>query len=102
MPLIAFSCSLAMEMLIRATFHDQQYYQTHGWPILIAMLLAALVVHVFARGAVDHRELRDVATGELVTVEYNHRFLFIHIRYWPAILCSLGVIFALLTLRRPL
>jgi len=101
-PLIAFGCSLAMEILVRAIFHDQRYYQTHGWPILIAMFSAAVIVHFFARGASDRRELRDVATGELVTVEYNHRFLFVHIRYWPAILCALGVLFALLTLRGPL
>ena len=98
-PLVTFCCALVMELLVRAVFHDERYYQTHGWPILLAMVVAALIVHLFSRGAIEQRDLRDIATGELVTVEYNHRFLFVHIRYWPAILCGLGVFFALLTLR---
>jgi RsiW-degrading membrane proteinase PrsW (M82 family) len=100
-PLITFGCGLAMELIVRGTFHDEHYYQRHGWPILIAFLVSAVAVHFLSRGAVERRELRDVATGELVTVEYNHRFLFIHIRYWSPILCALGVLLALLTFFHP-
>ena len=100
--IIAFGCSLAMEVIVRAAFHDNRYYQTHGWPILVAFLISALLIQLCSKGTSEQRELRDVSTGELVTVHYNHRFLFIHIRYWPPLLCALGVLFALLTLRRPL
>ena len=81
-----------MELVVRAAFHDDNYYQTHGWPILTAFFVSAFVLYILSRSLVDRREVRDTKTGELVLLEQNHRFLFIHIRYWPAILCILGLI----------
>jgi hypothetical protein len=31
-PIITFACSLAMELLVRMLFREDNYYQTHGVP----------------------------------------------------------------------
>jgi len=101
-PAITFASCLAMELFVRAAHHDDKYYQTHCWPILTAFLISAFAIYIISRGLVARRELRDVATGELVVLQQEHRFLFIHVRYWPAILCVVGVVFFVLAERKGL
>jgi len=36
-PLIAFGCALLTELFTRTAFGDVTYYQTHGWPMLVAL-----------------------------------------------------------------
>jgi hypothetical protein len=95
-PAVTFGTCLGIELVVRARFQDEKYYQTHGWPILAAFWLSATAVFFLSRRFVSRRELRDLATGELVVLQENHKFLFIHVRYWPAILFVLGpVLFVL-------
>jgi hypothetical protein len=92
-PAITFASCLAMELAVRAVYHDNTYYETHGWPILVALFLAAFLVQIVSRGWVYSRELRDVKTGELVVLRPQHSFLFVHVRFWPTLLCLLGIAF---------
>jgi hypothetical protein len=89
-PAITFASCLAMEVAVRAVYRDNAYYQTHGWPILAALFLAAFLVQIVSRGWVHSRELRDVKTGELVVLR-PHSFLFVPVRFWPTLLCLLGI-----------
>jgi len=41
---IAFACLLVSELLVEQAFKNDQYYQTHGWPKLAALALAAGIV----------------------------------------------------------
>jgi hypothetical protein len=101
-PAVTFGMCLSTEILVRVRYHDEKYYQTHGWPILTAFLISAAVIYLLSRRLVAQRELRDLATGELVVLQENHRFLFVHVRYWPAILFVLGFVLFVLAERRGL
>jgi hypothetical protein len=92
-PAITFASCLAMELVVRAIYHDNTYYQTHGWPILVALFLAAFLVQVVSREWVYSRELRDVKTGEIVVLRPQHSFLFVPVRFWPTLLCLFGIVF---------
>ena len=92
-PAVTFLSCLGMELLVRASSHDDRYYQTHGWPIFCAFSVSAAVIALIARSCVRERELRDVKTGETVVWRQNHTFFFIHMKFWPYILVALGVLF---------
>jgi len=92
-PAVTFGTCLGTEIVVRALYHDHKYYQTHGWPILFAFLISAGLIYFLSQRLVAQREYRDLATGEPVQLRENHRFLFVHIRYWPAILFVLGFVF---------
>jgi hypothetical protein len=70
-PAITFASCLAMELVVRAVYHDNTYYQTHGWPILVALFLAAILVQMVSRGWVYSRELRDVKTANSSCCAHN-------------------------------
>jgi hypothetical protein len=89
-PVVTFLSGFGMEFFVRAEFHDDHYYQTHGWPILCAFLFSAAVIAVIAKMCVRERILRDVKTGEDVVIRENHTFVFVNIKFWPYILVALG------------
>jgi hypothetical protein len=96
---ITFGCCLASEFLVEAAFHDDRYYQSHGWPKLIAFVVAAAVVGVVGRHLRRRqgRVLIDPQTGSEVIVGREHTFFFIPAEYWPPILLMLGMIFLFVT-----
>jgi|ERR1022692_952145 hypothetical protein len=90
--IITFGCLLLIELLTRFLSHDNTYYQEHGWPKLAGFLAAASLVYWLSpRKRVDFT----------CTSEWARRFLFreqdtlFHdsVKYWPRILCMLGVAF---------
>lgn len=92
---VTFGCLLATEILVEASFHDDQYYQAHGWPKLVAFVVAAAIVGVVGR-RLSRRQgkvLIDPETGSEVIVGRNHTFFFIPVEYWAPILLVLGVAF---------
>jgi hypothetical protein len=92
-PVVTFLSCLGMELFVRAIFHDDHYYQTHGWPIFCAFLFSAAVVATIAQMCLRERELRDMKTGEYVVIRENHTFFFVNIKFWPYILVVLGAVF---------
>ena len=93
MPVVTFSSCLGMELFVRGVFHDDHYYQTHGWPIFCAFSFSAVVIALIAKMGIGERELRDVKTGEIVVLRQNHTFFFVNIKFWPYILVVLGAAF---------
>ena len=96
---LTFGCLIATEFLVESAFHDDRYYQSHGWPKLIAFVVAALFVGVLGR-LLKRRQgkaLIDPETGKEVIVGRNHTFFFIPVEYWAPILVVLGVVFLFVT-----
>jgi hypothetical protein len=93
--LIVFVCLLAVEALTETAFADSSYYQIHGWPKLLGFLLAAAAVW----GLNDWLEKRpgkvviEKDTGREIVLKPRHALFFVPMRYWPYILCALGLVF---------
>ena len=81
-PVIAFACLFTSEVGVEAWFSDEQYYQAHGWPKLIALLLAALILWPVS-AMLDRHRVRNT-------------FFFIPMRWWPLLCLPLGAAFCLL------
>jgi hypothetical protein len=93
---IAFACFLLSELVSEAALGDHSYYQTHGWPKLVAFLVAAGIIWVLGAARVfseSERKLVDKKTGEEVTLTPRHSLFFIPVRFWPFVLAALGVLF---------
>ncbi|MDB5353111.1 MAG: putative rane protein [Planctomycetota bacterium] len=96
---ITFGCLITTEYLVEAAFHDDRYYQAHGWPKLVGFIVAAAFVWVvgrYVRGR-QGKILIDPETGSEVVVGRDHTFFFIPVGYWPPILLILGMIFSFAT-----
>jgi hypothetical protein len=95
--IIAFACLFMSELFVENAFHDDQYYQTHGWPKLVAMLVAAGLVWLLGNylNKKQGKRLVDPATGKDVVLKPNHSLFFIRMEYWAAILLVLGIALAI-------
>jgi hypothetical protein len=93
--LIAFGCLVLSELLTRSMFGDERYYQTHGWPKLAGLWVAAGLVYLLRSwfGSGKSRTLIDKETGKEITLSSESALLFIPGRLWPPILLALGVVF---------
>jgi hypothetical protein len=93
--LIAFGCFVLTEMVTRASFGDTSYYQTHGWPKLVAFWVAAGFVYALRSwlGVGQERTLIDKGTGQEIKLCREGQLFFIYARYWPVILLGCGIVF---------
>ena len=90
--IITFLCLLITELLTRFFFRNNTYYQRYGWPKLSAFLVAAVLVWLLSRRKGDDpRGIQGLTRAPL----FRERDTLFHIavRYWPPILCVLGMIF---------
>jgi hypothetical protein len=91
---ITFLLLLLSEYATESLFHDESYYQSHGWPKLLAFFLAGAVV--WPLGAYLNRRqgkvLVEKETGKEVLIKPNHSFFFIRMEHWGPILVALGII----------
>ena len=94
---IGIGCLLLTELGVEAAMKDDQYYQNNGWPKLVALLIAAVIVWPLGR-ALNRprpgRELIDTNTGERVVLPSGggHSLFFIPVEYWAPLLVVLGVV----------
>jgi hypothetical protein len=91
---IAFGVSLAIEVVSEALAGDDRFYQTHSWPMALALVLSGLIVwglgkYLYARGA---RVVIDKASGQELTIGGKHTFFFIPMHYWGPVLIALSVL----------
>jgi hypothetical protein len=93
--LIAFVCLVLSELLTRSIFSDDKYYQTHGWPKLAGLWVAAGLVYLLRSwfGVGKERTLIDKETGKETKLTSEGALFFIPARLWPPILLVLGVVF---------
>jgi hypothetical protein len=71
------------------------FYQTHGWPKLIAFWAAAGLVYAMRSwfGVEQERTLIDKASGQEIRFSLEGQLFFVAARYWPAILLTAGIVF---------
>jgi hypothetical protein len=88
--IITFGCLLITELLTRTFYRDNTNYQQHGWPKLIGFLVAAGLVWQMSLF-----EREDSVSAENATGIFREQDSLFHIsvRYWPRILCGLGIVF---------
>jgi len=90
--IITFGCLLVTELLTRSFYHDNTYYQQHGWPKLAAFLVAAILVWGLSRREGDDSGGSQPVTREPLLREQDTLFL-ISVGYWPRILFVLAFVF---------
>jgi hypothetical protein len=91
---IAFGCLIATEFFTRGWFHDDTYYQQHGWPKLLGFLIAAVIVWLLlGRRSEEHAGTVVQATSNAAVLRREDQLFFISVQHWPLILCLLGAVF---------
>ena len=83
------------EFSVEALFKDETYYQRHGWPKLMALLIAGFIVLLIGKylNKKEGKVLIEKETGKEVVLKAAHSLFFINVEYWSYILFTLGVIF---------
>jgi hypothetical protein len=94
---IGFGCVLLSEFGVEAAMNDDQYYQNNGWPKLVALLVAAVIVWPIGRTLNRPRPEREITlpnTGERVVVQSGggHSLFFIPMQYWAPLFVVLGIV----------
>ena len=95
MLVIGFGSLLLTELITEAAFDDDRYYQDHGWPKMVAFLLAGTILgplgqYLNNRGS---KRLIDPETEEEYILKNDHSFFFIPMQYWSFICAALGIVF---------
>jgi hypothetical protein len=90
------ACLVVTELFVNTAMHNDQFYQTHGWPKMLGLWIAAAVSWPIGRAMNqgDQRWLVDPETGERVVVRTGggHSLFFIPVRYWWIVFAVLGVV----------
>lgn len=97
--IVAVAALVLTEKSVESVFADEKYYQTHGWPKLLALALSGFIV-LFIGKFLNGRKGKVVIekdTGREVVLKSQHSFFFINVEYWGYILMILGVIFLFVT-----
>jgi hypothetical protein len=92
---LTFVSLLLTELGVESLFSDDAYYQEHGWPKLLALVLAAGLVLLLSNHF-ENRPARiviDKETGQEIALKDKHDLFFVPLRYWPAILVVAGFAF---------
>ena len=93
-PVIVAICAVLSQLLLNAAVRDDQYYQSHSWPPLIALTVSAIFVWLLSQrlSRQPSRRLIDPATGKTVLLQRRDSLFFVPVRYWPPILVVVGMV----------
>jgi hypothetical protein len=95
---VGFACLILTQLGVNAAMHDDQFYQSHGWPKLVGLWIAAAVSWPIGRAMNrgEERQLLDPESGQPVVVRSGggHALFFVPVQYWWVIYLILGVVFA--------
>ena len=83
------------EYAVREITKNEVYYQTHGWPKLVGLWLAAIATFLIAR-YFDSRPGKVVIekdTGREIVLRQSHSLFFVPMKYWAYVFLVLGVVF---------
>lgn len=98
MAVLTFGCLVVTELLTRFFLHDNAYYQQHGWPKLVGFLVSAGLIWRLSQSEGDEVTGVHNAIKEPFLREQDTLF-FIPTKYWPLILCGIGVVFYFVRVR---
>jgi len=96
--LIVIAACVLMNMLTVSMFHDNDYFQNHGWPKLAALWVAGLSCWLLGNhlNKKPARIMIDKATGQEITLRPDHSLFFLKMEYWACVLFVLGLIVAMM------
>jgi hypothetical protein len=94
---VGFAALILTEVLAEKITGDDQFYQQHGWVILIGMLVAAASTYGLHRllPLQKGRVVIDKETGQEMVLRSNHSLFFIPVKWWPLVFVVLGVGFGI-------
>jgi hypothetical protein len=84
---------MAVQLGVNRALQDPTYYQTHGWPKLLAFVLSAAAVFLIDR----YSDLRlgrkspKPAPDQPPAPKPGHSLFFIPMKFWSIILLAIGV-----------
>ncbi len=86
--------AFVMTAATRGIGGDPAYWANHGWPKLVAGLMAGALTYVVGRylNKRTSKVLMDPDTMQSVNVGARHSMFFIPMEYWGVILVILGVV----------
>lgn len=95
---IGFGCLFVTQRIVNSAMQDDRYYQTNGWPKLLALVVAALIIWPVGRAFNRKRLAKEPVNANtderpVLTSGGGHSFFFIPMEYWAAIFLVLGGIF---------
>jgi len=93
--IITFALLLITEYTSEALFKDESYYQTHGWPKLIAFFVAGVIMWFLGNylNKKQGKVMIEKETGKEILFKPNHSLFFVKMEYWGPILFVVGIIF---------
>ena len=96
-PIVIIAC-LLMNGVTGSVYHDNDYFQKHGWPKLAALWLAGATTWTLGSylNGKQTRVLIDKATGKEVILRPDNSLFFVRMEYWGPALFVLGIIVALM------
>ena len=93
---IGFASLILTEFVSEKVTGDDQFYQEHGWVILVGMLLAAGLTYGLHRLLLQKgRVVIDKETGQEIVLRSSHSLFFIPVKWWPVVFIGLGVVIAI-------
>lgn len=97
MAVIGFAALISTEIVSAKITDNDQFYQQHGWVILIGMLAAAALTYGLQRFLLlqNGRVMIDKDTGQEVILRPDDSLFFIPVKWWPVVFAVLGVVFAI-------
>jgi uncharacterized membrane protein len=84
---LVFAMSLLAEFSVEAALQDDNYYQSHGWPLAVVLFGAAIVTWLLG----SHLNRQPERAVEGPGGVNRHRFFFLPMQYWGPILAVLAV-----------
>ena len=115
-PFITIACLGVVELSTRRIFHDDNYYLREHWPIPLGFLLSAGVVRILTQSktlvpAIESKEWLISSSSDPVQGGMKHEpaqkwklfrerdsYFLVPARFWPWVLCGLGILFYFLPL----
>jgi hypothetical protein len=91
-PLSVFLISLLTEIVSEFICHDEQYYQVHGLPLAVALLLSSITIYACYRRYLPKNETWDGETKKYTKfINATHSFFFINMKYWALFILLCGI-----------
>jgi hypothetical protein len=92
-------CLFLTQFVVNLALQDPRFYTTHGWPKLVALWVAAVLVWLYNKKMFTPEEL-NIPTltrmeGQPKEKEFlaaQHSLFFINVKYWPPLLFVLGIV----------
>jgi hypothetical protein len=87
-------CVILMNVVVNKVFHDDRYYEAHGWPKLAALWIAAVLTWFVCQYLDDENDDDLRIGGRVIFRHVDNTFFLIPIRYWPILFIVLGIVFS--------